>query len=136
MLERDELRIKAANLPFGRDGISRLVCKTRVASRWADLGCSMVEVRTNGFGRTVPGMKNATQYTELGKACRVDLFVAFMGAIETWDIPHTLLENGLIDDVDAERIWLASSETEAVRLLKAAVTRSYHFVCAGPRTIN
>jgi len=105
-------------------------------SKAATLLIERLRFKQMGLAEPVPGMKNSTQYTELGKACRVDLFVAFMGAIETWDIPHILLENGLIDDAQAERIWLASSEAEAVRLLKEAVTRSYHFVCAGPRTIN
>ena len=138
MLERDELRIKAAKIIFHLEEMA--YHDLFVRREWPPDGQTSAAVwlrfKQMGLAEPVPGMKNSTQYTELGKACRVDLFVAFMGAIETWDIPHTLLENGLIDDVDAERIWLASSETEAVRLLKAAVTRSYHFVCAGPRTIN
>src|SRR5215831_18588919 len=51
--------------------------------------------------------------TPLGKELDVELFEVFMGIIYKWDVPFTLEEYGLLDELEFDAIGECTSEADA-----------------------
>jgi len=64
------------------------------------------------------------QVTPLGKELNVELFEAFIGLWDEWDVPFILEKYHLIDE-SAAAIWERMSEANAERLLSGYVKRAY-----------
>ncbi|MBR0941568.1 hypothetical protein [Bradyrhizobium liaoningense] len=60
--------------------------------------------RNLGLDEDVPDSPGTTRSTALGKELKLDLLMAFVGALDLWDIPHTLEAYGYIDESQAEEL--------------------------------
>jgi hypothetical protein len=55
----------------------------------------------------------------------IELLLACIGAIETWDIPFVLEEHGYAFEEEAHEVWQAKTGAEGLRLLKLLLLRAY-----------
>lgn len=69
-----------------------------------------------------------TRSTLLGKELQLDMFMAFVGAWDTWDIPQILETNGYMEESEADEIW-SDPLTQAERKLYRYVLRAYFKFC-------
>jgi hypothetical protein len=65
------------------------------------------------------------RYTDPPASADIQLLVAVVGAIYTWDIPSVLEEQGYASEEEALAVWEAETEAEALRLLKLLIIRAY-----------
>jgi hypothetical protein len=56
------------------------------------------------------------------------MFMAFVGAWDTWDIPQILETNGYMEESEADEIW-SDPLTQAERKLYRYVLRAYFKFC-------
>src|SRR5258707_5282122 len=62
-------------------------------------------VRELGLKEDVPEMPGTTRFTALGKELNLDLFMAFVGAWDLWEIPFILKENGYLEESEADELY-------------------------------
>ena len=62
-------------------------------------------VRELGLDEDVPEMPGTTRFTALGKELNLDLFMAFVGAWDLWEIPFILKENGYLEESEADELY-------------------------------
>jgi hypothetical protein len=65
------------------------------------------------------------RHTPLGKELDVELFQAFMGHWNEWEIPMILEKYHLINEPEVDAIFECTSEADAERLLSGYVKRAY-----------
>lgn len=65
------------------------------------------------------------RYTDPAASPEIELLLSCIGAIEPSDIPFFLREHGYASEKEALEVWEAETESEAYRLLKIILIRSY-----------
>jgi hypothetical protein len=80
--------------------------------------------RNLGLDEDVPDDPGTKRSTALGKELKLDLFLAFVGAVDLWDIPYTLEEYGYIDEFQAEELCFGPL-VEMERKLGSYVFQAY-----------
>jgi hypothetical protein len=65
------------------------------------------------------------RYTDPAARPEIELLLSCIGAIEPWDIPFFLKEYGYVSEEEALEVWDADTDSEAHRLLKIILIRSY-----------
>jgi hypothetical protein len=71
-------------------------------------------------------------YTDPRASADIQLLVAVIGAIHTWDIPFLLEEQGYASEEEAVEVWEAETDAEALRLLKLLIFRAYRIAYRPP----
>jgi hypothetical protein len=61
--------------------------------------------------------------TPLGKELNIDLFEAFMGLFDVWEVPYILEDHHLIDEWESDSIWARMSRKADPEFVLADVVR-------------
>jgi hypothetical protein len=85
--------------------------------------------RELGLNEDCPDDPDCERSTALGKELRFELFLAFVGAYDMWDIPIILEENGYLEESEAEEIYWHLPPLQAERKLHRYVLRAYRKYC-------
>jgi hypothetical protein len=84
--------------------------------------------RNLGLDEDVPESPGTKRSTALGKELKLDLFLAFVGAVDLWDIPYTLETHGYIDEPQTEELYFGPP-VEMERKLRCYVFQAYLQFC-------
>jgi hypothetical protein len=92
-------------------------------------------VRELGLDEDVPEMPGTTQFTALGKELNLDLFMAFVGDWDLWEIPFILEDNGYLERSEADELY-NGPPLEAERKIRWYVLRAYLKFCNRSSLLN
>jgi hypothetical protein len=88
--------------------------------------CILQKLHQLGLDEKVPGASETWQPTALGNELNLHLIMVFLGLWEEWEMLLILEKNGLIDEVEQERIFdLIETCAEPERLVRPFVRRAY-----------
>src|SRR4051794_40677188 len=79
-----------------------------------------------GLQEQVPGEKETSRSTPLGRELHSDLLMVFLGLRDEWEVPSILEDYGVIDDLECEAIWrLLGAGRDPEIVLKKYVRKAY-----------
>ena len=84
--------------------------------------------RNLGLDEDVPDSPGTKRSTALGKELKLDLLMAFVGAVDLWDIPFILEEYGYIEESEADELCFGPL-VEMERKLRSYVFQAYLQFC-------
>ena len=79
-----------------------------------------------GLQESVPGEKYSIGDTVLGKELNIDLVTVFIGLWDGWEVPYILEKNGLIDEIETDRIYdLMETTDDPEHILRPVVRKAF-----------
>jgi hypothetical protein len=79
-----------------------------------------------GLQERIPGEKETSRSTPLGRELHSDLLMVFLGLWDEWEVPMILEDYDVIDDLESEYIWgLLGAGRDPETVLKKYVREAY-----------